>query len=563
MLKSLQVHNFALIEDATVEFAPGFNIFTGETGAGKSILVDAFSMVLGSRASVDFIRSGTDSFWVQAVFDPEENPQVKKILAEQDIEEDECLFLKRKLSLNGKSQNFVNGVQVPLAVIKSLSELLVDIHGQHENQTLLKPQTPLRLVDIFGGAVLKQALTEYQAVYGRYVAAAAKLQELQNSDADRERLLDRLDWEIKEIEEAELKPGEEEALQDEAKLLQNGGKIMAAVSGAHQSLDEEKGVLEALAQAREDLGGVSRYDGRLQKFYEVLDSAWINLDDLRQELSGYLSGSSFDEERVEAVQKRLDLYYRLHKKYGAEYEDLQHYLEKARARYAELQDLEARIAQAGKVLAAAQKETLAKGTVLTKLRQEKARALAGEVTRHMRDLAMPDGRFELSFKEIPCGPHGRDEVNFMFSANRGEPLQTLGRVASGGELSRVALALKTVLCHVTGVPTMVFDEIDTGVGGITAQKMAEKLAIIAARSQVLCITHLPQIASYADRHLYIFKASQGERTATSLKLLEGQARVEEIRRMTAGDNASAAATASAKEQLAAAARFKAGLTRLI
>lgn len=563
MLKSLQVHNFALIEDATVDFVPGFNIFTGETGAGKSILIDAFSMVLGSRASADFIRSGADSFWVQAVFDPEGSPQVKRILAEQDIEEDEFLFLKRKLSLNGKSQNCVNGVQVPLAVVKALSELLVDIHGQHENQALLKPQTPLRLIDIYGGSGVKQALAEYQAVYVKYVAAAAKVKELQNSDADRERLLDRLDWEIKEILEAQLEPDEEAKLQKEAKLLQNGSRILDAVSGAHEALDAEDGILEVLARARDGLGGVTRYDPQLQKYYEVLDSAWINLDDLRQELSGYLSGSSFDEERVEAVQKRLDLYYRLHKKYGADYEAVQNYLHQAQERYSELQDLESRIAQAEKNLSAAKKETLARGALLTRLRQEKAQLLAQDVVQHIQDLAMPYGRFEFSFKEVGCGASGRDEINFLFSANKGEPLQTLGRVASGGELSRVALALKTVLSHVTGVPTMVFDEIDTGVGGITAQKMAEKLAIIAAGSQVLCITHLPQIAAYADRHIHIVKSSEGERTATRLEVLQGREQVEEIRRMTAGDNTSAAATASAREQLSAAARFKNNLQKLL
>ena len=288
MLKSLHVHNFALLEDAEVEFAPGFNIFTGETGAGKSILIDAFGIVLGSRASTEYIRSGTDAFWVQAVFDVSGNKQVQAALAAQDVElADENLFLKRKLNTSGKGQCSVNGVPVPLAVLRSLSRMLVDIHGQHENQDLLEAKTPLKVLAAAGGAKLAAALSAYQESYAAYQAAAGRVQELEHSSADRELLLDRYGWEIKEITEAKLRSGEQEELQAENRKLQNGARILDDVTEAHGALDDESGALNALAGAKESLRDALRYDGNLNPLVEALDSAWITADDARQQLAAY------------------------------------------------------------------------------------------------------------------------------------------------------------------------------------------------------------------------------------------------------------------------------------
>lgn len=557
MLQSLHVHNFALIEDAKIDFAPGFNIFTGETGAGKSILIDAFGVVLGNRASADYIRSGADSFWVQAVFDISELTAVKALLAEQGIDEEDELFLRRRILANGKSQATVNGVQVPLAVLKSFSEALVDIHGQHENQALLKADAPLSLVDLYGRDDITLVLRAYQERYSTYLATQAKLTQLENTGSERERILDRLDWEIKEITDAALEAGELETLQEEAKRLQNSGKIMTAVSGAHDLLDSDRGILENLAAAKDQLTAVLRYDERLGSVCESLESSWIVLDECRRELSDYLSGEEYDEQRAATVENRLDLWYRLQKKYGASYEEITEYLQQAQQQADELTQLEVNIAKTKQLLVQQKNELEQQAQQLTRLRCKYATELAAKVTEHIHDLAMPEGKFEIAVtaKET-FGKTGKDELTFLFTANLGEPIRPLLKVASGGELSRVALAIKTVLLNASGVPTMVFDEIDTGVGGVTAQKMAEKIAVISTVGQVLCITHLPQIASFADRHIQIYKESTDGRTSTGLTPLDAEGRIQELMRMTVGDNISEVAYANAKELLAAADKNK-------
>lgn len=557
MLQSLHVHNFALIEDAKIDFASGFNIFTGETGAGKSILIDAFGVVLGNRASADYIRSGADSFWVQAVFDISGIEAVKALLAQQGIDEEDELFLRRRILANGKSQATVNGVQVPLAVLKSFSELLVDIHGQHENQALLKPDAPLTLVDLYGRKEIAPVLKTYQTLYEAYLATQARLTQLENTGSERERILDRLEWEIKEITDAALEAGELEVLQEEARRLQNSGKIMTAVSSAHEYLDAERGILDGLAAAKDQLGAVVRYDERLSSVCESLESSWITLDECRRELSDYLSSEEYDAERAAYVEGRLDLWYRLQKKYGDSYEAIEAYLQQAQQQADDLTQLEMNIAKARQLLTQQKSELEQQAQGLSQLRCKYAAELAAKVTVHIHDLAMPEGKFEIAVtaKETP-GKTGKDELTFLFTANLGEPIRPLLKVASGGELSRVALAIKTVLLNASGVPTMVFDEIDTGVGGVTAQKMAEKIAVIAKVGQVLCITHLPQIASFADRHILIRKESAGGRTATGLTMLDEEGRIQELMRMTVGDNVSEVAYANAKELLAAAAKNK-------
>ena len=557
MLQALHVHNFALLEDAKVEFAPGFNVFTGETGAGKSILVDAFGVVLGNRASADYVRNGADSFWVQAVFDIRGQEQLHKLLQEQGLEGEEELFLKRQVSLSGKGKATVNGVQVPLNVLKQISSLLVDIHGQHENQALLKPEAPRLLVDAYGGAPLNGRLAAYREVYDRYVTLSQKLQTLQAANEQQDILLDRYAWEIKEIEEAKLVVDEEVALEEEAKLLQHGEKIITCVNKAYGLLDRDKAVLSLLAEAKDNLSTASRYDGKLDGLRENLESAWISLEDCRQEMSEYLANSDFNEARALEVQQRLDTIYRLHKKYGGSTEAVLDYLQQAQEKYQELEDLAATIAQVEKDLAQLTRELTAVAQDLTRVRQQAADQLGQQITSHIHDLAMPNGVFVIAMSQLEkFTPTGRDGLSFVFSANMGEPVNALERVASGGELSRIALAIKTVMMNSGTVPTMVFDEIDTGVGGVTAQKMAEKIALISKLGQVLCITHLPQIAAFADQHIHIEKQSQEGRTKTALQVLDQEERIRELMRMTAGTNASHAAYENSRELLTAAEAFK-------
>lgn len=560
MLQALHVHNFALLEDAKADFTQGFNVFTGETGAGKSILIDAFGVVLGGRASADYVRSGTDGLWVQAVFDISGQKAIKELLKEQGLEAEDDLFLKRQISSAGKSKAFVNGVQVPLTFLRQLGARLVDIHGQHENQALLKAETPRVLTDAFGGAELSKAKAVYTEIYTEYVAVKKKLEKLLSDNEHQDLLLDRYSWEIKEITDAKLVVGEEESLEDEAKLLRNSEKIITSVNKAHSFLDSEKGILSRLALAKDELRYAARYDERLREFAEALDSSWITLDDCRSELSDYLSSSDFNEEHAAAVQERLDTIYRLQKKYGGTTEDVLEYLAATIAKQQELQNIADTIAATEKKLQDITKKLTQAAAVLTKERQRSAKALGEQITKHIRDLAMPNGSFVIELTELDkFTAEGRDGLGFMFSANMGEPLNDLEKVASGGEISRIALAIKTVLMNQGDVPTMVFDEIDTGVGGVTAQRMAEKIAAISTVGQVLCITHLPQIAAFADNHIHIEKVSADGRTATVLTTLVQQARVEEIVRMTAGDNRSFAAYENAKQLLSSAEAVKESL----
>ncbi len=557
MLQALHVHNFALIEDAKVEFTGGFNVFTGETGAGKSILIDAFSIALGARASADYVRSGTDALTVQAIFDIDNCPAARQLLEEQGIDYEDGLFLRRRITASGKSQATVNGVQVPLAVLRSFAAVLVDIHGQHENQALLKAGFPQQLTDLYGQSLIMPVLNEYSRAFDNYNKTKSELEHLQSIGQDRERILDRLEWEIEEITNAGLQKGELEDLQEEWKRIQNSGKIMQAVSDAGEILDGKFSVLDALAEAKSKIETASRYDAGLSENAEMLETCWLTVEECHKNLLDYLENSEFDAERSAYVEQRLDLWYKLQKKYGADYDAINEYLEKINQEAGQLQEIDRSIAVKNKELLKNQAELKELADKLTELRKKYAGMLAGEITKHIADLAMPQGKFTIQFAvKEDFGKTGCDDMVFMFSANAGEPLMELTKVASGGELSRIALAVKTVLFNELGVPTMIFDEIDTGIGGVTAQKMAEKIAVISRTGQVICITHLPQIASFADRHIKINKVSADGRTQTVLNVLDNNGRIEELMRMTAGDNISEAARRNAEELLNKAAEFK-------
>ncbi len=562
MLTSLQVHNFALIEDVCIDFTPGFNVFTGETGAGKSILIDAFGITLGGRASMDYIRKGTESCWVQAVFDIEGLTKVTKILEEMDIEDKEStLFLRRKLFANGKSQAFVNDRQVPVSFLIRLGEALVDIHGQHENQALLRPNVPLEIVDTYGEEPVSTARQAYQSVYIAYQQAVAELEKLLTVDANQQERLVFLEGEISEIENAHVLMGEDDKIREQAKKLNSHGKLLTAVNIAHGALDgtdeQDGGALTLLTEGKEALDKVKELDPALAKVAEGFDSAWISLDDLRQTLSDYLSSDEFDPALLDSLQARLDLLFHLKQKYGGSLEKVLEHLQKSRDEYDSIINIDKKLKEARERKENLEKELSAKAETLSDLRQKAAAKFTALVTEHIKDLGMAQGVFRADFiKTENFGIQGTDQVEFQFSANLGMEPKPLHKIISGGELSRVALAIKAVLLAKFGVPTMIFDEIDTGVGGITAQKMAEKMAIIAKTRQVICITHLAQIASFADNHLYIYKEIKNNTTVSLVEPLGTKEQIREIMRMTGGTNDSAAARENAIEILAMAAKLK-------
>ncbi len=426
---------------------------------------------------------------------------------------------------------------------------------------MLKAEAPLLVTDAFGGAALQKAFENYKEKYEVYAEAKTHLEQLQKDNQEQDLLIDRYAWEINEITNANLVVGEEDALEDEARLLQNSERIIKAVNAAYNQLDEADAVLSRLANVRDELQYAARYDDRLSVFAEAVDSSWINLDDCRGELAAYLSRSDFNEERAIQVQERLDTIYRLQRKYGGSTPAVLEYLRATEIKLEQLQNIADALDKAYKQFALSVAELEKAAAVLTKERKQSGAALGKQITAHIRDLAMSNGNFQIAFAPLErFTPMGKDEIRFLFSANLGEPLNDLEKVASGGELSRIALAMKTVLMDKGQVGTMVFDEIDTGVGGVTAQKMAEKIAAIATVGQVLCITHLPQIAAFADNHIYIEKQSANGRTATVLVVLDYNARLQELVRMTAGDSVSRAAYESAAELLQSAQAAKNKLT---
>ncbi len=559
MLTSLEVHNFALIENLRVEFTPGFNVFTGETGAGKSILIDAFSIVLGSRASVDYLRQGAAAYWIQAVFDIENQPAVQAVLKELDLDgEEDLLFLRRKVTAQGKSQAFVNEHQVPVHVLSRLARLLADIHGQHENQTLLAPGAALAIVDQCSKEI-PSMLQQYTERYAAYEAAAKELAYWQQKDNHQTEELTRLGDEIKEIQEARIRLGEDDELRAQVKKLQHQENILQAMGEAYRYLDgdETGGVLQGITGAMDALDQVLEYAPELAHYRDAMDNAWQTLEDVRQSLGEEKEADSDQQEVLAQAQERLDMLYHLKQKYGGTLEKVLAYAERAQKEYNALLTLDSTLRRLEKKTKELYASVQQQADALTSARQKAGDRLCKALLPHIRDLAMPQGRVEMAFTRLPkCGPKGQDEAQFLFSANRGMALKPLGKIASGGELSRFALALKTVMLHHLGVPTMIFDEIDTGVGGVTAQKMAEKMALIAQERQVLCITHLAQIASFADQHLFIRKSSTEDSTVTSVQVLDLESRIQEIMRMTGGTNTSASARENAKELLAMADRYK-------
>ncbi|MGL5206187.1 MAG: DNA repair protein RecN [Acidaminococcaceae bacterium] len=565
MLKSLHVHNFALIADTRIELEPGFNVFSGETGAGKSILIDALGIVLGNRASAEYIRDGEDHYWIQAVFDISGLPAILPMLLEYGVEADEdFLFLHRKVIKSGKSVTMVNGVQVPLNLLQKLSEQLIDIHGQHENQRLLKVGEPLNLIDLYGAEDIDELLSDYKSKYSEYLRVSKELDNLNSQNADREKISDRLEWEINEIESAKLFAGEEEILQETAKKLANSTKIMSAASTAYALLNGNEngipGVLDSLSEARDRISLVLSYDKELENFYNVFDNAWLSLEDIRQSLNNYIEKDDFDPVCLKEVQERLDLWYRLKKKYGRTFDEIYNYLTRAKEQLDELSLISDRIDSKKTQLKVLTEGLKKRAMELSSARELNADKFEKLVTQHIRDLAMSQGEFQVMLiRKDVLGPCGSDEVQFYFTANLGQEARLLSKVASGGELSRIALAVKTVLLEKSGVPTMVFDEIDTGVGGVTAQKMAEKIAIIAKVRQVLCITHLAQIATFADNHLYIEKVIENGKTSTLVKTLDMKERVTEIMRMAGGNNISDASKANAEQLLMMAESIKKSL----
>lgn len=557
MLKSLQVLNFALIEHVTLTFRSGLTVLTGETGAGKSILIDALNVVLGERASTDFIRNGCDFFRVEAVFDITTSHAVINMLEEHDItQEDDKLIISRRLSKSSKNTIVINGCQAPLAVLKKLGELLIDMHGQHENQALLRPESHLTLLDAYDPQI-GELLNPYRECYLEWHRIKNNLARLAQSSRDQAQRIDMLTWQTQEIAAASLKVGEEDKLESEVRVLANAERIAKSVERSyilfHQGGKGSHGVLSALVEIRKELETISRYDNSLDNALQIVQDAWHQLNEAASEISSYSDIVEYNPKRLAKLQDRLDILYKLKKKYGATIEEVLDYYQQSLNELDTIGNSEGKATELEKEKTDLEEKLMHYSHQLDVLRRDAANKLSATICIHLADLAIPEAKLVFDIIKTPnFGPHGINQVNLLFSANPGQELKSLHKIASGGELSRVALAIKTVSSGRDAVGTMVFDEVDAGIGGQTAQMVAEKVALVATTKQVLAITHLSQMACMAEGHYHIAKHTEDGRTYTTVHELNTEERVREITRMMVGETLSPLALENTAQLLAVA-----------
>ena len=558
MLELLHIENIAIIEAADIEFAPGFNALTGETGAGKSIVIDSLSAVLGQRTSRELIRTGAEKAFVSAAFSGTA-PELTETLGIQP-EADGTLLLQREIQTDGKNVCRVNGRPVTVGQLRALGAQLLNIHGQHDGQQLLDEEQHIVYLDSFGRA--ESLANTYAEKYKHFTDIRRQIGALQMDEAEKARRVDTLQYQIEELRRAKLKPGEEEELTARRGMLRNAEKFLGAVAGADYALngdDSGGGALSALRQAQDALSGVRHLDDAFGQLYERLGEAYSEVYDIAatvEDKRGELDVSPGELDRVES---RMDLLYRLKKKYGATVEDMLDYQARCEAELAQIEDAGDTLARLEQALSKAEKEARQAAQALSDARKAAADRLTAQILAELQQLDMGKIRFAVDFAEKPLDSDGMDAVRFLMSANVGEELRPIHKIASGGELARIMLAMKNVLSEQDHVGTMVFDEVDTGVSGRAAQKVAEKMARISRRKQVLCVTHLPQLAAMADTHFSVEKGERGGRTYTEVRRLDREQRRRELARLTGGSHVSQTMLDGAEELLVQAEKFRAEL----
>ena len=558
MLSVLHIENIAVIEQADIRFDAGFNVLTGETGAGKSIVIDAISAVLGQRTSRELIRTGAKSALVTAVFT---GLPTLPWLGENGFAQGEELLLQREIQGDGRNACRLNGRPLTVAQLRELGRRLLDIHGQHDGQQLLDPACHLTYLDSFGKTA--PLWEDYHTAYQAMAALKKQIASLEMDEAERSRRVDTLNYQIKELERADLKPGEDQELDSRKNLLRSAGKLMDGIQAARFALsgsEDSQGACDLIADAEGAVRSIARYSAQTEALGEKLAALSAAAEDAAECLEDLSRELDFSPEELDQLESRMDVIYRLKKKYGATVDDMLDYLERCRRELDQIQYADDTIARLEGELAKSKKTAHQKGKALTEARKKAAAALQQRVQEELRQLDMPKVRFETEFLpsagEDGMDPTGMDQVQFLMSANVGEALKPIQKVASGGELARIMLALKNVLAEDDGIGSLVFDEVDTGVSGRAAQKVAEKMADVARRKQVLCVTHLPQIAAMADAHFSVEKGERGGRTYTRVERLDRHGREEELARLMGGGSVSGALRQSAGELLTRAEEYR-------
>ena len=551
MLLQLNIKNFALIRELSVEFGKGFNILSGETGAGKSILIDTIDYVLGGKFSKDLIRYGEEKTFVEAVFSIE-NPEITNVLSEQGIE-DEILIISRETTLLGKSIIKVNGKSVVLSYLKRIREKLLDIHGQHQNQNLLNKSFHILYLDDFIGEEINKHLKVYDDLRKEQSSIIEKINEL-NGNADREKLLDYIKFQIDDIEKANLKINEEEDLKEEFDLLSNAEKISLALSKSYAILDspmEGISVIEGLSKAVNELSLVENHFEKLKDKREKIEESLYNLEEIAREIRDLSSEIYYDEFELEKINSRIYEISLYKKKYGESVEEILNYLKKLKTQYEELVNSEEIINKLNSKRIEIEKEMKNVCEIMHDIRKEYAVNLEEKIKYELNYVGMEKAEIRIDIENSDSfNSRGLDDVTFLISTNPGEPLKILEKVVSGGELSRIMLAMKCVFVDKDKIPTLIFDEIDTGISGTIAKRVGEKMFEVSSKHQVLCITHLPQIAALSDCHYFVSKKVEDGKTYTQIRTLDKYEKIKEIAKMTSGDEVSDVTLENASEMVA-------------
>ena len=557
MLRELHIENIAVIEKADIEFNSGLNVLTGETGAGKSIIIDSIGAVLGERVSRELVRRGAEKGRVTAVF--ELGPAEESWLAENDIEPEDELILQRRINADGKSSCRICGEPVSASQLRELASLLVDIHGQNDGRQLMDERRHIVYLDSFGD--LEQKINDFRAEYSKFISLKKEMNRLSMDEIEKERLSDSLKYQIAELEKAELKEGEKDSLTARRDLLRNSEKLTEALDTAYEILNG--GDDNALSMAQNASYFASRAADvapELQDAADKINTAAFSLADAAELLKDFREGLDFSPQEYDSLESRISLINRLERKYNQDQDSLISYLDECRKKLDDIEYADERMAKLKKELSVQSKQCLKAGEALSAGRKEAGAVLEQRIEKELKELNMPSVRFKVNFEPIQndngFDSSGIDSVSFLMAANKGENPGKISKIASGGELSRIMLALKNVFAEKDPVSTMIFDEIDTGISGIAAQRVGEKLYTVSGGKQVLCVTHLPQIAAMADSHYLINKEERGGRTYTDVKCLDRQGRQKELARMHGGDNITDLTIMSAEEQLESADRFK-------
>lgn len=549
MLAQITIKDFAIIDEITVNFNDGLTVLTGETGAGKSIIIDAIQLLAGARASVEFVRHNSDEAWIEGIFFIDnDNHNVYSILKELDIQVDDeegSIILQRIITAKGKSICRINGKLVTLSILKEVGQTLIDIHSQHETQSLMHPENHIKLLDYYEFNKINLTKEAYLELYEELNELQKKFKQLTESEKQFNERTDLLSFQLNELQSANLEIGEDEELENERHRLMNYEKLFENLQLSYHSLFGDNKALDFLSQAATSLEQIEDIDPSFKKISEEIKSHYYGLEELSYQIRQHLDGLEYDPQRLDEVESRLHEINRLKRKYGREIDQLISLMIEMEEELEQLENKEVHLESLQKQILSLQKDTLVEAENLRKTRQQVAEKLKNEIKKELKDLYLEKAIFDVEFstidgdiiwkdKKVKLTKNGLDQIQFLISTNPGEPLKPLHKVASGGEMSRIMLALKRIFSEQQNVTSVIFDEVDTGVSGRVAQAIAEKINEISKKSQVICITHLPQVAAMADQHLLIEKELDKDRTKTKVIKLTKEQSVEELARMISG-----------------------------